>query len=488
MNLKTLLLMSLIVVGVSSLAYVAYGLTPSFEVAVNPNPVLTGSGVTVTPSQTTQNENVQINVEAFDVSGIAEVVVLVWTSPASTPSATITLFDDGQHSDNAAGDSNFGGVWNVGTNADGAYTVEVNIKDTLGNETQISQVVSIMVGTGFCVASSDCSVSEVCCAGSCAVDSCTSDNDCNDSNSGTVDTCVVSGCPSFCTNNPITTCTNGDGFCPATCTIANDSDCSDTTPPTVSVTDPTTDGMVISASPLVMVVNAVDAESGINYVEFYLDSEATPRDTQLFDFPSGSGDYNWVLDLAGVSNGIHTLTAIAYNKASLSTTVARTIDVSFDTTAPFNVSITSPDPGGTYSSSTTIPFVAHAEDDTDVSSVSIFSTAGGGPINTIDSSGISVDVAIPVIAVTVAALDNPVIRYAMEDTHTPLPFIPVARAATITTNGNCTTTTNSYAKNVYAMAYDSQGNSSPSATFPFTMTTSTTTCSGTGGTSSGGAS
>lgn len=52
---------------------------------------------------------------------------------------------------------------------------------------------------------------------------CEIDNDCNDNNSCTVDNC--SGNPKTCSNTNITSCTNGDGCCPAGCVFDNDNDC-----------------------------------------------------------------------------------------------------------------------------------------------------------------------------------------------------------------------------------------------------------------------
>lgn len=50
---------------------------------------------------------------------------------------------------------------------------------------------------------------------------------CNDQNACTADsqTGDAASCDLVCTNDPITTCTGGDGCCPATCTNLNDSDC-----------------------------------------------------------------------------------------------------------------------------------------------------------------------------------------------------------------------------------------------------------------------
>ncbi|MCX6799244.1 MAG: hypothetical protein NTW59_04075 [Candidatus Diapherotrites archaeon] len=54
-------------------------------------------------------------------------------------------------------------------------------------------------------------------------DECAADTDCDDSDPATADVC--SGEPLTCRNAPITECSPGDGYCPAGCTDANDSDC-----------------------------------------------------------------------------------------------------------------------------------------------------------------------------------------------------------------------------------------------------------------------
>lgn len=66
--------------------------------------------------------------------------------------------------------------------------------------------------------------SATCCIGVCKEpDSCNSDSACNDNKVSTEDICT--GTPKKCENIPITTCKNGDLYCPSDCKVENDNDC-----------------------------------------------------------------------------------------------------------------------------------------------------------------------------------------------------------------------------------------------------------------------
>lgn len=451
------------------------GGAPSFEVATSSQPVLTGQGVSLSPSQVDQNEVVRISVQAYDVSGLASAVAYIRNStPGSRPIADVPLYDDGQHSDGASGDGIFSGTWNSGSNTDGLYPVEVKVADRLNN-TATMNVVTIALGVGACATDSDCTATgNSCCSGICAADQCVSNSECNDSNAGTSDTCVSSSCPSYCSNTPITQCLNNDGFCPASCTSATDNDCADSTAPAVSVTTPGADGTTLATSPVQIIARATDSESGIGRVEFYLDSEATPRDSQVFDSPVGSGNYIWVMNLAGVTNGTHTITAKAFNGVALSSTATRSVQVTISSSAPFSVAITSPLAGSTYASGSSFNVTVAAQDDLSVTEVRVFSAAGGSAVGSVASAGTSVTVNVPVTAGMIAAAYDPLWSIAQAETvHKPFPFISVANAAT---GDTCTTTTNSYPKSIYAVAYDAQGQYTPSGLLSVIVTTTTTSC------------
>ncbi len=486
---------TLIVLGLGALLIAPdtiYGQSgPSIEVANNPNPILTpsGTGVTLSPAQILNNQNVLITVDAYDVSGLSAATATI-KSQSGTEVATVPLYDNGQQNDGQAGDGIFGGTWNAGSTAEGVYPIDVEIVDTLNNATTIAGVVQLAVGAGACVASSDCSAGDVCCAGSCATPSCSTAADCNDNDASTTDACDTGSCPAVCTNTLITTCTNGDNYCPSGCTLSNDSDCVDMVNPTVSFVTPATDGVDISAgggTTYVVSVDAADAETYIDRVEFYVDAETTPRDTQVAPTPAASTTYSWVLDVTSLGNGAHTLTAQAYDGSSNSAVATRTVTVNIDTTAPVNVSITSPSEGATFASSTTFNVTVHAEDDSIVSSIELYSTAGGGAIATVTTSTATVNATMGVLASSIAYLGSPYETVAMDDSsHIRIPFISEAKAATSTTiNGNCTTTTTTNPKSFYAVAYDDADNSTNSPVRNIIVSTSTTSCTGTN-TSTGG--
>ncbi|MFZ6036396.1 MAG: Ig-like domain-containing protein [Patescibacteria group bacterium] len=452
--------------------------TPSIEVSTNPNPVLTGSGVTLNPAQIVQNETVRISVEAYDVSGIGSVTVTI-QNPGSTQAAgQVTLYDDGIHGDGAASDGVFSNTWNAGNKADGLYPIDVVLTDRLNNTVTIAGVVRLAIGVGACAVDTDCTTAgERCCSGSCAANTCTSNSECNDNDPSTSDTCSTTTCPAICTNTVITQCLNNDDYCPSSCTSANDSDCGDTTVPSIAFVYPNNDNDELNTATFQVVAEATDPESGIDRVEFFLDSETAPRDTQYFDSPAGSTFYNWIFDLAGVSNGSHTLTIRAFNGVSLSATAVRPVIVNRTTTAPFSVAITSPAAGTTFSASTTFSAIVSAQDDISVTEVRVYSSNGGGPIGQVTTSGTSVNIAVPVLAGAIAFAYDPYQMIAQESERPWFTFIPVAHAATsTTTNGNCTTTTNTDPRSIYAMAYDADGNATPSSQLGIIVSTSTTNC------------
>ncbi len=73
---------------------------------------------------------------------------------------------------------------------------------------------------------SECACSSgICCSGSCQTPACSQASDCG-SNPCLTYTCSNPGsCSASCSSVPKTSCTNGDGCCPAGCTSQNDADC-----------------------------------------------------------------------------------------------------------------------------------------------------------------------------------------------------------------------------------------------------------------------
>ena len=480
MNLhKKLLISLLLAAGLSLGAYVVFAQSisvPSFEVedksyfgpeiielTTSPNPAIAGvTGVTFT-------------MEAKDVSGIKSASVQVVDANGSVV-GTVPLYDDGQHNDGPAGDGVFADVWKVPDLTEGTYSVSVQAIDALGNATPeegYRNIDILAVGAGVCVSDSDCTDSSLtqCCGGICReANLCLSDLECDDDNTCTIDTCDLDSCPNVCSNKTITTCDSADfdGCCPSNCGVADDADCTDTTPPVVSITDPT-DGATIDVDTYTVVVSATDPESGIERVEFRL--SGTLMGTQYFDSPAGSGVYSLVWDVSGVSNDSYMLAAVVYNNEGMGAEDAIGINVNRPASiAPSNVSVTLPAAGSTFSSGTTFNVTVHAEDDVSVNIVRIYSVDNGF-INEASTSGTSVDVSYMVNSNSLAYLEEAITSYASESSGFKLPFVPVAYAAEV-----CTTTTNTYWDDIYAVAYDNEDLSTSSAQIPLGRTVTTVTC------------
>lgn len=109
--------------------------TPSFEVANKPDPTVVQDGTrpVVDPATVHQYANVTFLVHAEDVSGVSSIQAYV-NNPSGGTVAVVDLFDDGAHSDGAAGDGVFSGSWNVGTTATGVtYPIVFEGVDRLGH-------------------------------------------------------------------------------------------------------------------------------------------------------------------------------------------------------------------------------------------------------------------------------------------------------------------------------------------------------------------
>src|SRR5436309_10555397 len=121
----------------------------------------------------------------------------------------------------------------------------------------------------------------------------------------------------------------------------------DTTPPTVSITSPSS-GSTVSGT--ITVTASASDNVGVVSVQFLLDGNVAAEDT--------SSPYSVSWDTTSAGNGSHTLTARARDAAGNTTTSsAVTVTVSNgpppDTTPP-TVSITSPSSGSTVSGTTTV--------------------------------------------------------------------------------------------------------------------------------------
>ncbi|MCH7492375.1 hypothetical protein IID19_02145 [Patescibacteria group bacterium] len=479
--IKNLFFLSFLATGLSLVSYVALAQVnisdfevPTFEVAPTAGPVLSGSGVTMSAGNVVQDDNLRITTEATDVSGIETVLAVIKDGSGSTI-VTITLYDDGVHGDGSPGDSIFSNTWNVGSTADGIYSIDIQMTDRLDNSSTVTNAISLNVGPALCTADSECLTSgdgDVCCVstGLCAFSGCAVNSDCDDFDGSTIDTCNTATCPSVCQNTLITTCTDNDNYCPSGCVIANDNDCSDITPPTVSFKFPPSDGFPIDTINYDVVVYATDTDSGISKVEFYVDSEASPRDTQLFDSPAGSGDYISILDASSLTNGLHTLKVIAYDNVALQFIITRTVDINIISAAPFNVQITAPTDGSSYARSDTIQFAVHAEDDVAVTQLSLYSVTGG-LFWTLATNGPSITVQAGIAARSISRIPEAIIKYVDVPSGFRSPFISIARAAE-----ECTTSSTTVFRDVYASAVDGDSQATLSGTIQIAIVTTTTSC------------
>jgi len=145
----------------------------------------------------------------------------------------------------------------------------------------------------------------------------------------------------------------------------------DTTPPTISLTAPTSGS---TASSTIAVQASASDNVGVTKVEFYLDSAL--QSTSL------SSPYTWSWNTASSTNGSHTLSTKAYDaagnvgtSANVGVTVSNTV---LDTTPP-SVAITSPTNNATVQG--TVNINGTASDNISVSSVAI-SIDGGAYVAT----------------------------------------------------------------------------------------------------------
>jgi chitodextrinase len=140
---------------------------------------------------------------------------------------------------------------------------------------------------------------------------------------------------------------------------ATTSTCPDTTAPTVSMTAPI-NGATVNGSAVTVSANASDNVAVAN-VQFKLDGNN-------LGVPITTAPYSTVWDTTGVSNGIHTLTAVATDTSNNSTTATSiTVTVNNPDTTPPTVSLTAPTNNATVSGTTTIS--ANASDNVGVANV-----------------------------------------------------------------------------------------------------------------------
>ncbi|MFH1207066.1 MAG: Ig-like domain-containing protein [Patescibacteria group bacterium] len=397
-------------VGLSLASYIAVraeDAKPTFEVAPSAGPAVVGH-LNLSATQVAKNGTVTFTARVTDVSGVESVFVEL-AKPGGAVVARVMMYDYGRNADGAAGDETFGGSWNAGGTAGGVYALTLKMSDRLGNPASQSGG-DLTVG---------------------------------DPTVGTIPTNTnISTINSFTNANTNTAPT-------------------DTTAPVISITSPAADGAAISAASYSVTANAADAESAVAKVEFYLDTEAAPRDTQFFDQPAGSHNYTWVFNLSGVANGSYTLRAVAHNGAGLTAAATRLVTVNITPAGPpFNVNITAPATGSTFASTDTVQFSVHAEDDLAVTKLELYSMAGGGAFSTAVANGKSINATMAVAASIIPLIAG--------FTATPICKIGEVLVCSLP----LTTTT---PKSVYAIAYDA-ASSSNSPLITVNVTTTKTTC------------
>ncbi len=497
----TVLLLAGVTLIISSVA--AQQGPPSFEIAPSAGPELglcsdatctnsadcegSGSGqcnaswtatVTVSPSNVMQDENVRISMNVTDVSGVETVLAHV-KNPNSTRVASVTLYDDGEHGDQSAGDGFFSNEWNVGSNSDGLYRIDALMTDRLGNPTLASNIGTFALGEGICSSNADCTVSEECCYGICGVNECTAAGPpCNDGDISTADSCNTESCPNACEFTLITDCDDGsDGYCPTGCTNPPDSNCTDSTPPSPTVWIDPLVGDEITTDTYDAIFRAEDAESGISEVLFYLDTEPNYRDRQIT--PGADGYYHWLINVASVPNGGHSIRAQARNGAGMiySSSIHITINRSIPNNQP-TVVITNPSTGSLVAGD--VPVAINATDDVSVGEIRLYHCSDGFINSVIGLSGPAVSTTINWDTSIYHAYNegNVVSKYveAPRNEKDGLWFIPVAHAD----EDECTTTTTTSNVNecIYAESIDDQNAASNQhIIIPYRqVTTTTTTC------------
>ncbi len=560
MKKLNLLIVLIVVIGVSLVAYTvsAISTTPSFEVTDNPfgGPTIINASFTVAPVTIGQNEDVEFSVGVEDISGIASVETLIKSSNGTLVDTTI-LYDNGVAGGDAIeGDGIYGGVWNSGSLASDTYSISVKMQDRLGNFNTDTAVGTVVVDntagapTG-CTSNAECgsNASDKCCNTVCMVDECIDDLECT---SGTNGVCNTTSCPSVCeytstsdvtpvisssltasgeegndfhyqivadniptsfnavglpVNLDINTTTGiisgildagTSGLSPYSVTISATNAATvptdtqtlvltvaasaDTIPPVVSIISPldrTIDPNQPFTSDTIIVKALATDETNVQQVEYFIDG--SPQSTQLYEYDSlnNPGEYWETLVLP---NGVSTLTAVAGDGTNFTTSAPVEVELNMPNSAPvINAFMDVDDAGaqyvGDYDNGDTIRFKSDSSDDGLVIQVEIYKNGGSGPLaeNTPAVPASDLSIIFGIGASTITYLDEAMEKYAAETSNFKLPFIPVAKAEIIG-NQNCTTTTTTRVRQVYAVVYDDADLSTTSGMVDVTINTTSTNC------------
>jgi len=508
-------------------AVMAQSTTPSFEVSPTEGPSVDGT-IELSATQLDQNEQFSVQASVDDISGVDSVVAKVVNQNGITV-AQANMNDSGASGDTTAGDGIYTVSWNMGSKPNGVYYIDLAMRDDLGNSSIVRAASTLTIVGAYdnsCSSSADCEgANESCCEGECAFNSCSTSDDCIRCVNGLVDpntgnciagtevgVCETNICPNSCDYDgssglcvtdadcgslPTDACCNGDcqthlclidndcsgmqevcdtSVCPHVCV-----DNPDTTPPTVVITEPldytsdpnqpfTNDDIYIKAT-------VTDTESNIDHVDFEVDGAQTYRQEYPED-PAYPNDFAMTISF---SDGMHTVIVTGVDTAG-NTNEAQVI-IEFDlgsTTAPIVDELTTDKSSYTSSESVAVNLVAH-DDDSDITSAEIFTSAGGGALKECPSGTCTLlpaqtlDWDESIGASSIVDLANAYMHFAEQPKKFRIPFIKAADAE-IVGNQNCTTTTTNNTRYLYAMVADDTNPPTPYNGSNIVISTTGTSC------------
>lgn len=495
--------------------------TPSFEVSDNPSggPKLEGT-MDLSTTQVDQNESITFSAKVADISGVDSVIVKLVNSNEAII-AQVSLNDAGGYGDVTSGDGIFSRIWNIGTQPNGTYFVDVLMTDNLGNSNmvRISSTLTIVgAPNNSCIENADCIYDNtVCCNEKCVYESCQLNSDCirctdnqRDPTTGEcllgteTGTCDTSTCPNSCDYTSITctvdadcgsgsfdACCNGDCTsheCNSTadCTAQPGGSCNvsvcpniceyttDTTPPIITIDDPldaaSDPNQPFTTDTILVKVTATDSESGIDKVEFEVDGSMIGQQTVDQSY-SGYPDEYWLT--IPFLNGSHQLIATAYDGAGNVDEDTINLEFLLTSNAPV-IDLFSTDKLS-YASTEGISVTLNAhDDDSNISLVNIYSSKGGGPISQSDVSTPTLNLTTGIGASLVVDWGNAFDRYAVRQDNYKLPFIKIAHAAD---DQNCVYIDTNYNRYIYAMVADATNPATRSNNVNLVITVTTQSCS-----------
>lgn len=400
--------------------------TPSFEVE-NTSPTGGPSinmDLTLSTTQVDQREEITLQIGVTDVSSVKSVIMKMVNSNDLTVGQT-TFNDDGVKGDVKANDGIYSKTWNIGTQVDGSYNIDIIMTDSLGNVniTRYASVLSIIGGDGItCENTLNCVGDEICCDQTCVYNECVSNSECVrctdlDLNTGKCNktesgNCNTSLCPNVCEYSK-------DAFLPSIDIIS----------PLDSVTDP---NQPFTTNTIIMKVQAEDTDSSIDWVEFEIDG-SSPSFIQNFD-QSLYGYPNEYWQTITLTDGTHTVMATAYDVSGNKNESSIEVEFALTSNGPIIDSMTTDKKDYISDEVIQVSLTAH-DDDSDITLVDFYSSLGGGPIAQHDIPTRTLDINMDINASLIAEWGYAFDKYAVRQDSFKLPFIEIAEAAT---DSNCT--------------------------------------------------